>query len=377
MNLKRIRAISRKEFIQISRDRRSLGLGIFIPLLLLILFGFALTLDVDKIPLAIWDQDKSKQSSDFLLNFKNSKYFHIIGYYDNYDQLVNLIDRGNALMILIVPPDFAKRILSNEQADVQLIVDGSDSNTATIAQGYATSLVGGYNARFVTETLAKKGITNFNQPIDARARVWFNEDLKSRNFITPGLIVVIMMIISALLTSLTFAREWERGTMEQLISTPVTAGELLVGKFLPYFAIGFLDLIIAVGMALFIYQVPFRGSLLLLFILSSLFLTGAMAQGMLISIVARSQLMASQMAILTTFLPAFLLSGFAYAISNMPKAIQVITYAVPARYFMTILRGIYLKGVGMKVLWLECLFLLIFTSIMVILARSRFKKKVV
>lgn len=257
MNLKRVRAISRKEFIQISRDRRSLGMGIFIPLLLLILFGFALTLDVDKIPLVIWDQDKSKISSDFLLDFKDSKYFKIIGYYDNYDQLVGLIDRGKALMIMVIPPDFAKRILSYEQAEVQLIIDGSDSNTATIAQGYAESLVGRYNTRFVMETFAKRGITNFSQPIDARARVWFNEDLKSKNFIIPGLIVVIMMIIAAMLTSLTVAREWERGTMEQLISTPVTSGELVLGKFLPYFSIGFFDLLIAVGMAQFIYRFRF------------------------------------------------------------------------------------------------------------------------
>lgn len=376
MNLKRVSAVTRKEFIQIIRDKRSLGLGIFIPLLLLILFGFALTLDVDKIPLAIWDQDKSRQSSDFLLDFKNSKYFKIIGFYDNYDQLVHLIDTNKALMIMVIPTDFAKRILSGEQAQVQLIIDGSDSNTATIARGYAESLVAKYNTRFVVESFSKLGITNFSAPVDVRARVWFNEDLKSKNFIIPGLIVVIMMIIAALLTSLTVAREWERGTMEQLISTPVTAGELVVGKFLPYFAIGFFDLLIAVGMAQFIYQVPLRGSLLLLFILSSLFLTGAMAQGMFISIAAKNQLMASQMAVLSTFLPAFLLSGFAYAISNMPKAIQLITYLIPARYFITIVRGIYLKGIGMKVLWVDVLFLLVFTSVMVILAKTKFKKKV-
>lgn len=376
MNLKRVGAIAKKEFIQIIRDKRSLGMGIFIPLLLLILFGFALTLDVDKIPLAIWDRDKSKQSTDFLLDFKNSRYFKIIGFYDNYDQLIRLIDTNKALMIMVIPTDFAKRILSGEPAEVQLIVDGSDSNTATIARGYAESLVAKYNTRFVMDSFSKLGITNFNSPVDVRSRVWFNEDLKSKNFIIPGLIVVIMMIISAMLTSLTVAREWERGTMEQLISTPVTAGELVVGKFLPYFSIGFFDLTLAVGMAQFIYHVPLRGSLLLLFILSSLFLTGAMAQGMFISITAKSQLLASQMAILSTFLPAFLLSGFAYAISNMPKVIQLITYVIPARYFITIVRGIYLKGIGMKVLWLDVLFLLVFTSVMVFLAKTKFKKKV-
>jgi ABC-2 type transport system permease protein len=375
MNLKRVKALTIKEFIQVIRDPRSLALAIFIPILLLVLFGFALTLDVDNIPLAVWDQDKSQASSDFLLDFKNSKYFKIVGYLDNYDQLQHLIDTNKALMAMVISHDFSKCIMSGQPAQVQLIVDGSDSNTATIATGYAQALVSRYNVRFISQTFAKLGLKRPSS-IDARPRVWFNEDLKSRNFIIPGLVVVIMMIISALLTSLTVAREWERGTMEQLISTPITSGELILGKFLPYFLIGFLDLLIAVAMAQFIYNVPLRGNLLLLFILSGLFLTGALSQGMFISISVKNQLLASQMAILSTFLPAFLLSGFAYAISNMPKAIQLITYLVPARYFITIVRGIYLKGVGLKVLWFDCLFLLLFTSCMVALAAKKFKKKV-
>jgi ABC-2 type transport system permease protein len=375
MNLKRVKAITKKEFIQIIRDPRSLALGIFIPILLLILFGYALTLDVDNIPVAVWDQDKSQISADFILNFKSSRYFKIIGYSDDYHQLQSLIDNSQALMVMVIPYNFSKKIMSNEPAQVQLIVDGSDSNTATIALGYAEGLIAGYNAKFVIDSFAKLGIKQ-SPAVDARSRVWFNEDLKSRNYIIPGLIVVIMMIIAALLTSLTVAREWERGTMEQLISTPIKAGELVLGKFLPYFIIGFIDLLIAVAMAQFIYHVPFRGSFLLLFILSGLFLTGALCQGMFISITAKNQLMASQMAILSTFLPAFLLSGFAYAISNMPKAVQAITYIFPARYFVTILRSIYLKGVGLKVLWLDVFFLLAFTLIMITVAKRRFKKKV-
>jgi ABC-2 type transport system permease protein len=207
-------------------------------------------------------------------------------------------------------------------------------------------------------------------------RVWFNPNLLSRNFIIPGLIAVIMMIIAALLTSLTITREWERGTMEQLISTPVKPGELLLGKFLPYFAIGCFDLLIAIAMAQFIYHIPLRGSLILLFITSAIFIAGAMLLGILISTVAKNQLMASQLAILTTFLPTFLLSGFAYAIYNMPKAIQLVTYAVSARYFITILKGIYLKGVGLSILWLDILFLFIFAVIMAVLAGRKFRKKV-
>jgi ABC-2 type transport system permease protein len=375
MNSRRIWAVARKEFIQIIRDSRSLAFAIAIPVLLLVLFGTALTLDVDNVRLVIWDQDKSKESRDFILNFANSRYFKIVGYCDNYAQLQDKIDKSEAMMAITIPVDFSKLILAKQSSPVQLFVDGSDSSTATIASSYASAIASAYNAQLMTQTLARAGITP-PAPLDMEPRVWFNADLKSRNFIIPGLIAVIMMIIAALLTSLTIAREWERGTMEQLISTPVSAGELILGKFLPYFAIGFLDLLIAIAMAHFLYHIPLRGSLTMLIILSAIFIAGAMSQGILISTAAKNQLMASQLAILTTFLPAFLLSGFAYAIYNMPRAIQVITYIVPARYFITILKGIYLKGVGIRELWLNALLLIIFLSIMILLAKRKFKKKV-
>ena len=213
------------------------------------------------------------------------------------------------------------------------------------------------------------------QPLDFRPRVWFNEDLESRNYIVPGLIAVIMMVIAALLTSLTVAREWERGTMEQLISTPVTGPELILGKLIPYFIIGFLDVLLAVLMGEFLFGVPLRGSVALLFGMASIFLAGTLAMGMLISIVAKSQLVASQVAILATFLPAFLLSGFMFSIANMPKVIQAITYVIPARYFITLLKGIYLKGVGLEILGLEALLLIVYAVAMVLLANVWFKKR--
>ncbi len=375
MNLTRVKALTRKEFIQVARDYRSLALAIAIPVLLLVLFGFALSLDVDNVPLAVWDQDKTEISMDFIRRFQGSRYFKIIGYFDNYEQLEQMIDRNRTLMAMVIDTNFSESIQSNKPAAVQLLVDGSDSNTATIALGYASAVVSGYNANFVLETFSKSGVS---EPalMDIRPRVWFNQDLKSRNYIIPGLIAVIIMIIAALLTSLTVARERERGTMEQLISTPVKAGEIILGKFIPYFVIGVIDQLIAVAMAQFIYHVPFRGNLALLFFCSSLFLTGSLAMGMLISITAKNQLMASQLAMLVTFLPGFLLSGFAWPIANMPPAIQAITHVVPARYFITLLRGIYLKGVGVKVLWPDILLLVIFSVIMVALADKNFKKKV-
>jgi len=376
LNLRRINAVYRKEFIQIIRDPRSLALALAIPVLLIVLFGYALSLDIDNIPLAVWDRDNTVTSAEFLLNFRNSRYFKVIGYYDNYRDLQRLVDSGRAMMAIIIDKDFSKYIASNQAAPVQLILDGSDSNTASIASGYVNSVVTGYNSGIIIKQLQryrKEGIT----PVDVRARIWFNPDFESKLFIVPGLIAVIIMIIAALLTSLTIAREWERGTMEQLISTPVRGSELIVGKFLPYFVIGFIDLIIAVLLGVFVFGVPLRGNIVLLFILSGIFLTGALAMGIYISIVAKSQLMASQLAMLTSFLPTFLLSGFTYEIFNMPKVVQALTYLIPARYFIVILRGIYLKAVGLEALWKDALLLFIFAFLAVGGAIKKFRKKIV
>jgi len=375
VNLKRVNSIAKKEFIQIIRDYRSLGLAIFIPILLLLLQGFALTLDVDNVPMIIWNQDKSQLSVDFILNFKSSRYFKIVGYIDNYAELQNYIDKRKALMGMVIPADFSKYIHSNQPAPVQLLVDGSDSNTATIAMGYVNSVVERYNAKFIEDSMSKLGIKN-TLALGLRPRVWFNENLKSRNYIIPGLIALIMMIIAAQLTSITVAREWERGTMEQLISTPLKRGELIFGKFIPYFIIGFFDVLVAIAMGQFVFAVPLRGSLILLLILSVIFLTGALAQGIYFSVVAKNQRLATQLAILTTFLPTFLLSGFVYPIYNMPKVIQLITFFIPARYFIIILKGIYLKGEGLNILWRPSLLLLLFASLMIYLTYHRFQKKV-
>ena len=375
MILRRVKAIASKEFIQIWRDPRSLALGIAIPVILIVLFGYALSLDIDHIPTIVWDQDKSKASVDFLLNFKNSRYFSIYAYCNNYREIERDINYGRAMIGMVIPKDFSHYLNSGKKAPVQVIIDGSDSNTAQVALGYVSSVVYAYNVNVVTRALGKAGAPSIKM-LDLRARVWFNQDFESKNFIVPGLIAIIMMIIAALLTSLTVAREWERGTMEQLIATPVRPAELIIGKFIPYFVIGLMDLVVAVLMGKFVFDVPLRGNVFLLFILSSIFLTGALALGIYISTVAKNQLMASQMALLISFLPTFLLSGFTYEIFNMPSVVQVITYFIPARYFITILRGIYLKGIGISDLWLEALCLIIFTYLATGAAIKKFKKKV-
>jgi ABC-2 type transport system permease protein len=377
MKAQRLRAIARKEFIHVFRDPRSLGMAIAMPMLLLILFGYALTLDVDRVPLVVWDQSQTATSRELISRFSGSRYFSLRAEVRNYRELETAIDEGRALMALVVPRDFAERVESWRSARLQMIVDGSDANTATIAAGYADAIVSAYGQDVRLEAVRRQGGTALRPPLDLRLRVWFNDDMSSRNYIIPGLIAVIMMVIAALLTSLTVAREWERGTMEQLISTPVKTPELIFGKLLPYFVIGMFDVLLAVLMGEFVFDVPLRGSVLLLFLMAAVFLAGALSLGMMISIVAKNQLLANQLAMVLTFVPAFILSGMVFSISNMPAAVRAITYLVPARYFVTLLKGIYLKGVGLDVLGGEAALLVAFSAAIIGLAHVMFRKKLV
>ena len=375
MNLRRVWAVARKEFIHIVRDPRSLAMAVAIPMLLLVLFGYALTLDVDNVPIVVWDQCQTQTSRAFVSRFRGSRYFSIEGYVRNYAELERAIDTRRALAALVIPTTFDERIASGRLAPVQMLVDGSDSNTAAIAVGYAEVVALGYSQDVALGEIRRVVGTTLQPPVDLRPRVWFNAEMESKNYIVPGLIAVIMMVIAALLTSLTVAREWERGTMEQLISTPVKGRELILGKLIPYFSIGMFDVVLAVLMGEFLFNVPLRGNAALLFAMAAIFLAGALALGMVISIVTRSQLLASQLAMVLTFLPSFLLSGFMYAVSNMPVPVQLITYLIPARYFVALLKGIYLKGVGLEILALEALLLTVFGVAMVAVANLTFRKR--
>lgn len=375
MNLMRVKAVAVKEFIHILRDPRSLGLAIFIPMLMLLLFGYALSLDVDKVPLVVWDQDKSPVSRDFISRFDGSPYFALRSYVDGYHAAEASIDRGDAMVALIIPTDFSGSVGKTGKGEAQLILDGSDSNTATIASGYADMITSMWSEEIVLKKIQKSGLQKKRPVVELKPRVWFNYDLESRNYIIPGLIAVIMTVISALLTALTVAREWEQGTMEQLISTPVKSHELIFGKLFPYFVIGMTDVLIAVVLGEFMFHVPMRGSLFMLFTLSAVFLAGALSLGILISIVAKNQFFASQIAMILTFLPSFLLSGFMSAISNMPVPLQILTHIIPARYFVTILKGVYLKGAGVWILATEISLITVFCIVVIILANKKFKKK--
>ena len=386
MNLRRLKAVAKKETLHILRDPRSLMMGIGIPMLLLFLFGYALTLDVDKVALTVWDQSNSIESRELISRFIGSRYFALQSHASSYREIEEAIDRRDALIALVIPPDFSARLSRGDKAPVQGIVDGSDPNTATIAVGYAEAVCSGYSRDIALELKdnrtiqAAGGGINQGKPVyptlELRPRVWFNADMTSRNFIFPGLIAVVMMIMAAILTSLCMAREWETGTMEQLIATPLTAGELIFGKIIPYFCVGLLDLVLCIGVGEFVFDVPLRGSLWLLAPMALIFLFGALSFGMLLSIITKSQLLASQIAIITTVLPAFLLSGLIFPIENMPGPIRAVTHLITARYFVNILRGIYLKDVGLAILWPETLFLSIFGIVTMVAAIRKFKKKI-
>jgi ABC-2 type transport system permease protein len=376
MNARRTWAVARKEALHIVRDVRSLALALALPVLLLLLFGYALTLDVDRIPTIVYDADQSPLSRQLIARFQASRYFQIIGAADKYATIDRGINKDECRLGIVIPRDYSRKLQAGREADIQLLFDGSNSNTASIALAYATALLQAYTAEILSEAQNLKGGGTYRAPVEGRLRVWYNSELKSKNYIVPGLIAVIIMIIAALLTSLTIAREWEMGTMEQLLSTPVRAPEIVLGKMSAFFALGIIDMIIALAAGVGIFKVPLRGSVIFLFAGSCIFLVGALCWGIFLSALTRSQLLAYQLGMLTSFLPAFLLSGFVFAIENMPAVIQIITYIFPARYFITILKGVFLRGVGLEVLWAEVALLLGYASVVFFVATKRLKQKI-
>jgi len=346
-----------------------------IPLLLLLLFGYALSLDVDHVPVVVYDLDRSTASRDMVEQFRASRYFDIVETANTPEELNHSIDRGKAIVGVVMQPGFGADLKAGRLATVQLVLDGSDSNTASIALGYAQSLVTLYGIEVRATARERLGAPKVNA-IDTRIRVVFNSDLKSRNYIVPGLIAVILMIIAAVLTSLCVAREWENGSMEQLLSTPLLPVEFLLGKLAAYFAIGMVDMVICILTGVFLFEVPLRGSAVLLVVSSALFCFGALCWGILLSTVTRNQVVAYQLSMISSFLPAFLLSGFIYSIDNMPPIIQAVSRIVPARYFVTILKGIFLKGIGVQILWAELLALVIYGALVFLIAVRKMRAKV-
>ena len=365
----RLRAISRKELIQLKRDKRSLALAFLLPFMLLLLFSYALTTDVENIQIAVLDRDQSPESRAFVAAFARSGYFTVRNTPSNEGELSDLIDRGLVRVGLVIPERFAADLVARRGSPVELLLDGSDAKTATVARGYADGIARSYSSQVLM------GRSEIRPVLRAESRVWYNETLDSKVMIVPGLIAVIMSIIAAMLTSLTVAREWERGTMEQLAATPVSRVEVILGKLLPYLVIGVIDVAIAMTVGIFVFGVPFRGSLLLFAGATTIFLFGVLGLGIMISSVLKSQLLATQAAIFATYMPALLFSGFMFTISNMPFVLQLISRVIPASYFVTLSRGVFLKANDAVVLWPSILGLTAYAMFTVTMSIKKFRKE--
>ena len=353
MNPFRLQAIVRKEFYHLIRDYRSLYLAFAIPLLLIVLFGYALSLDVEHIKTVVVDYDRSELSRDLTSRLNASRYFDIVAAPASSRQVHRYLDRDEASVGIVIPPDFARDIQSDREAQMQIIIDGSDPVFAGAVRGYLTAFTEGYNSKLLLSFLNRQGQKTLKPPVEGRIRVWFNEDLESRNFIIPGIIAIIIMIAGAMLTSLVIAREYESGTMETIKSLPVTAGEFLLGKAIPYFFIGMADVFIAMLLGQVLFGVVMKGSFGLMVLGTSLYLVCALLLGLLISSATQSQLVANQAAVMLTYLPSLLLSNFVFPIINMPVVLQWATYLVPARYYIDILVGVYLRDTGLAYLGMD------------------------
>lgn len=375
MNLWRTIAMARKELTHILRDTRSLAIVVLMPVTLMLLFGYGVNLDQKQTPIYVYDQEVSQRSQDLLKRFQSNPYFHVLRAVDNFVEAGRALDSGKAKMVVVVPWNFSRQLAQGGKAQVQVLLDASDDNTANVLMGYTQAVVQAYGAGVQLDWLRSRGVAATGAPIAIATRTWYNEDLESSAFIIPGVLALVMSVIGAFLTSLTIAREWERGTMEQLISTPVSAMEILVGKLAPYFVLGAIDVAICVVIAIGWFQVPFRGSYVVLAMSSALFLVVVLALGFLISVIAKSQFAASQLALLTTFLPAFLLSGFLFAIDQMPPALALLTRVVPARYYVSILKAIFLKGLPLTMLVSDLIPLSAFAVLLALVATRAFHKR--
>ncbi len=375
MRVRRLKAIAVKEVLQIWRDPRSLMIALLLPFTQMFMFGYGVNLDLKHIPVCTFDREGSQGSQDLLKRFEASLYFTIEHNVKTYPELVAAIDDADCRIGIVVPPDFSERLNDVGTTSVQAILDGTDDNTANIAFGYAAAVVSGYSNSVQIAWLNRQGRTLQQvAPLAVQSRVWFNEDLDSRNFIIPGLVAVIMALVGAQLTSLTISREWERGTMELLVSTPVTSSEVMFGKLIPYLVLGWLDAAFCLLIAALWFAVPFRGTLGALFLTTTLFLAVVLSIGYLLSVLIRSQVGASQMAMVVTLLPTTLLSGYVFPLDQMPPFIQDVTYLIYSRYYVTIIKSIFLKGAGIPELLTPILFLVVYALAVVLLAARAFRK---
>jgi ABC-2 type transport system permease protein len=365
-------AVIAKEFRQIRRDRRTLTILLFVPAFFLLLYGYALSFDIRNIRLAVQDNDRSSASREVISAFVNSGYFALITTISNEADIDRLLDEGSVRAVLVIPARFGRDARTGRPTSLQLIVNGDNANTATTVVGYGQGLIGALSARYELE--ARLGSAT-GPLLTVEPRVWYNPELRSTLFLVPGLIAYIAMLTAVVSTALSIVREKEVGTMEQVRMSPVGPLAYVVGKTVPYFLVSLASAMGIVAAAMLLFDVPMRGSWVLLIASVSLFLVGALAVGVLISTLAETQQVAFQVAVLTSYMPTLMLSGFIFPISSMPAALQVVTYAVPARYFLTVLRGIVLKGVGVVAFWQDLAALAVFATVMLGLSSLRLRRE--
>ncbi len=369
-----MRAIMRREFTDVLRDRRSLILTFLYPISMLIMYGYGIRYDVDNVPLTILDYDETPESRDLAQQMIRSGYFQLVRWARDQRELDRDLTTDASKAGVVIPVDFAARLRAGEPTTVQAIIDGSDSNTATIAQGYLLAMLARYAAG-IGGAGAGLGAPAAVAPIELKSRVWYNAELKSVNFIVPGIIAVIMMIVGAILTALSIVKEKERGTIEQILVSPIRPLEMMIGKLIPYVIIAFIDLVIVVIAGYLVFHVPIKGSLFQLALFALLYLIASLGVGVFVSTIADTMQTAMLAAIFISLMPSILLSGFVFPLENMPVGVRVVSYFFPGRYFVTAIRGIYLKGVGLSVLWPEAAMLLCFSTAIVWLSASRFQEK--
>lgn len=364
----RLRGLIRKESLQILRDPSSISIAFVMPVVLLLLFGYGVSLDAEHVPVALVIENPTTETANFAASLINSRYLAPVIVHDR-RAAEAAMRAGDVSAIVVLRSDFSRRLRSAEGAPIQVILSGTDANTARIFNGY---MAGVWQIWLQQHQIATGG-TLF-APVIMEQRVWFNAEVRSRNFLVPGLIAIIMTLIGTLLTAMVVAREWERGTMEALMVTPVRIGEIILGKLIPYFVLGMGGMALATAMAVFLFEVPFRGSLLLLFLSAGLFMLTALGMGLLISTIARNQFVAGQVAILAAFLPAFILSGFLFDIASMPAIVQLITQVVPARYFVATLQTLFLAGNVWPIVLGNGAALLLMAAILLGITRLRTRK---
>ena len=373
--MRNILQIIRKEFLQLRQDRKMFGISFIAPVLQLIILGYAATFDVSNIPTAVCDFDNSPSSRELVRSFTCTDYFTVVGYFDKTSDFDNQLDDGHASIAIVIPRGFEKKIGAGQSAPLQIIADGTETSTAGIGLSYASTIVSQYSQNILLESLIKRGSVSLPARLSAEFRVWYNPELKSRNFMVPGVLGLLLMVMTMLLTSLAIVKEKELGTLEQLVVTPIKPYQLIIGKLAPFFLIGVIDVILVVFFASLVFSLPVKGGVLLLLFLSLIFLMTTLGLGLFISTISRTQQQAMMTAIFFFMMPMMFFGGFVFPIENMPIIIQYVSYIVPVRYYFVIVRGLFLKGVGMSILWPQALALLIFGSVILSMSVMRFQKR--